>query len=996
MTFRQKFGTMFIVRIVVYMYLKEIKASGFKSFADKITISLDDNITCIVGPNGSGKSNIVDAVRWVLGEQSVKNLRGANSMTDVIFSGSKSRSPLNMAYVSLVFDNTDHYLNVPYTEIVVTRKVYRSGENEYYLNQDKCRLKDIQDLFLDSGMGRYAFNIISQGEVGKIISDSPLDRRVIFEEAAGVLKYKKRKDEALRKLEKTNDNLVRVEDIIKELETQLTPLKEESAKAKEYLSIKEKLEKTEIALVANDLEVLNKSYQEQKQKIADLNTEILTCQTTNTNNDLSLESDKKAKEELSLKINNLQQELLSLTKEEERLNGEKNILKERSKYDKEDGRVLENALYLKEQRLKLKNSITAYETDLSILDGKITAMNDEISEERDAFISLKKDREELERSLEAKKREKVDISYRINYLQDYLENNQDVPSAVRKVLANPKLVVHDTIGHIINIDSNYLVALQVALGAAKDFVIVDNSQNAKECIEYLKEQKLGRVTFFPLDVIKPRYVDESTLTYLQEEPGFIDILASLVKADAKYRGIVYNQLGNVILVDNIDNANRISKAINHRYKIVTLAGEVLAVGGSITGGSLTTRTINNEKNELEQLKIKRNLVDNNITVLEKKLEGILKKEKQNQLDSIAKEKEKYLLSLERKQKQSLLDEVNKEYNEVTSEKADLDNLISGNISNALEQTMEDYYEVLSKKDKVVKNLEELKKEEDRFETVLEEKQASFRLMQSKIRNLENDLKQEEIKHTRTSVEMDHLLAILSGTYSITFEKAKANYTLEEDLDIARENVIIYKDRLKELGDVHVGAIEECERVTSRYDFLQGQSADLNKAISTLLGIIDELDEVMKSEFLKTFKQIEVEFEKVFKDLFGGGSAHLELTDKDNLLETGIDIIVMPPGKKVSTISLLSGGEKTLAAISLLFAILNIKNIPFCIFDEVEAALDEANVAKVGEYFKKYVNKTQLIIITHKKKTMEYADTLYGITMQESGVSKLVSVKLVGE
>ena len=545
------------------MYLKEIKISGFKSFADKINLSLDDNITCVVGPNGSGKSNIVDAVRWVLGEQSIKSLRGNNNMTDVIFSGSKSRNPLNLASVSLVFDNSDSYIKVPYSEISVTRKVYRSGENEYYINNEKCRLKDINDLFLDSGMGKYAFNIISQGEVGKILSDSSLDRRSIIEEAAGVLKYKKRKEEALRKLDKTNDNLTRVKDIISELDTQLEPLKVQSEEAKKFLEIKKSLEDIEIALIANDLEELNGSYNDTLLGIEKLQNEIVAKNTDVSKGDIDISKSKELLEEYNSELVNLNNKLFSLVKEEERLNGEKNIIRERSKYDSDDSKVYNNIANLKEEELIINNKLISLKTDIGILDNKLSSLDDDIklvsSEIKD--ISIK--RNELESDVYSKNKRINDIEYKIKYLNDYIEQGGSISSNAKKVLSNPKLKgVHNVISKLISIDDKYALSLEVSLSGAKDYVVVDSPKVAKDCISYLKENNLGRVTFYPIDVIKPRYVDDDTRSVLNSMDGFIGVLADFVSYSSLYKNIVYNQLGNVILVDNIDNANVISKKIN--------------------------------------------------------------------------------------------------------------------------------------------------------------------------------------------------------------------------------------------------------------------------------------------------------------------------------------------------------------------------------------------------------------------------------------------------
>ena len=977
------------------MYLKEIKISGFKSFADKINLSLDDNITCVVGPNGSGKSNIVDAVRWVLGEQSIKSLRGNNNMTDVIFSGSKSRNPLNLASVSLVFDNSDSYIKVPYSEISVTRKVYRSGENEYYINNEKCRLKDINDLFLDSGMGKYAFNIISQGEVGKILSDSSLDRRSIIEEAAGVLKYKKRKEEALRKLDKTNDNLTRVKDIISELDTQLEPLKVQSEEAKKFLEIKKSLEDIEIALIANDLEELNGSYNDTLLGIEKLQNEIVAKNTDVSKGDIDISKSKELLEEYNSELVNLNNKLFSLVKEEERLNGEKNIIRERSKYDSDDSKVYNNIANLKEEELIINNKLISLKTDIGILDNKLSSLDDDIklvsSEIKD--ISIK--RNELESDVYSKNKRINDIEYKIKYLNDYIEQGGSISSNAKKVLSNPKLKgVHNVISKLISIDDKYALSLEVSLSGAKDYVVVDSPKVAKDCISYLKENNLGRVTFYPIDVIKPRYVDDDTRSVLNSMDGFIGVLADFVSYSSLYKNIVYNQLGNVILVDNIDNANVISKKINNRYKIVTIDGEVINVGGSITGGRLNRKSVISEKYELQSLKLEKDRIIKDTLEINSLIKDLLDKEKSKQVAIIEKEKNKIILKEEKDSKISSFSDYKKKYESISFELSNLEDLSNNSLHEEEERIINKYYEVLKDKEETLKLIDLSNSKIDSLKSEIEEKEASYKLFNQSIRALESELKDLEIKNSKISVRMDNMLNILSDSYSITFEKAKANYILEIDPDVARKQVNSLKSSLKGIGNVNIGAIEEYERLSLRYEFLNKQTVDLEGAIETLLKIIDELDYVMKDEFMKTFKQVQIEFNNVFKELFGGGEARLELTDKSNVLETGIDIVVTPPGKKLSTISLLSGGEKTLTAISLLFAILNIKSIPFCIFDEIEAALDEANVSRIGEYFKKYIGKTQLIIITHKKKTMEYANTLYGITMQESGVSKLVSVKLV--
>ena len=977
------------------MYLKEIKASGFKSFADKINLNLNDNITCIVGPNGSGKSNIVDAVKWVMGEQSVKTLRGSSNMSDVIFSGSKSRKSLNLASVTLVFDNTDSYLKVPYTEIEITRKVYRSGENEYFLNGEKCRLKDINDLFLDSGIGKYAFNIISQGEVANIINSTPYERRAIFEEAAGVLKYKKRKEEALRKLDKTKENMTRIEDIISELTERIEPLKAQRSAAIKYLDYQEKLSDVEIALIVHDLENLNNKFHENETKIEETQNEIAKLMGASTSKDIDLENYKQELIKTNEKIASLNKEYIELTKELERLNGEKNILSERSKYESNDLKVHENITNLKEKSLLLKNEITSQTNDIKQLTSLKTNTINEKNSIQKTLETITKEKRKIEENISQNTKQETEINYKIKYLTDYIEQGGNTSPNVKKVLSNPKLKgIHNTISNLIKTEDKYLVALTIALGGAKDYIIVDTPENAKSAINFLKENNLGRVTFYPLSVIKPRHIDETTKNILAKEQGYIDTIDNIVTYNQTYQNIIKHQLGTTILVENIDNANIISKKINNRYRIITLSGESINVGGSITGGKVKTNNIISERYELQKLKAKIKTITNSTEELNKKYQEKLLEEKELQNKIFQIEKQKVIEEEELRTKEEILKQSIEELNKITNELNNLGGIVNNTLKDQEQQLMEKYYKVMSKKQETEKTTKQEINNKEKLETKIDELEASFRLNNTAVRTLENNLKEYEISNTKSSVKMDNLLSILSETYQMTFEKAKENYILEIDEEIARKNVNEYKRVIKNIGVVNVASIEEYDRINTRYEFMKKQNNDLKEASEKLLEIISELDEVMKDEFLKSFKQVQIEFDKVFKSLFGGGEAKLELTDSKNLLETGININVTPPGKKLSSINLLSGGEKTLTAISILFAILNIKSIPFCLFDEVEAALDEANVDRFGNYLKKYNGKTQLIIITHKKKTMEYANTLYGITMQESGVSKLVSVKLV--
>ena len=974
------------------MYLKEIVTNGFKSFADKMEIKLDDEVTCIVGPNGSGKSNIVDAIRWVLGEQSVKNLRGDGGMSDVIFAGSASRKAKNVASVELIFDNSDHYLKVDYSEVSIKRRVYRSGENEYFINNNKARLKDIVNLFLDSGVGKESFNIISQGEVSKIISESNDDRRAVFEEAAGILKYKKRKEEALRKLDKTNDALDRVEDIIKELEVQVEPLKEQSEKAREYKTLKEELENLEIALIAYDIYNLSTNEEILKKEKEELDKEILDLEsTTNKDSGISL---KKKTDLLNLEkdLEFAQKELLNKTEEIGKLNVQLNILKEQRK-NKNLSKSEEELRALIDERAKINKDISVLENEITIINNDITNMNDDINSSKNNLKGLKLTLKNYEQTLSKQDRDILTNKHKVELLRLEAERGNNLPNTIKKILEEDKLQgIYDIIGNVIKTKDEYVRCLDVAISSSKNFVIVKDEDSAKEAIRYLKNNNLGRATFFPINVIKKRYVDENTLSVLKTIEGYKGVLADLVTTDKEYKNIIYNQLGLVIIADDLDTALRISKKIDRRYKVITLAGDVINVGGSMTGGAnykgrsavMINQEITNYIN-----------IINSLEVANKKITADISDTKED----IRKLEDK--IYLKEKDLKLLIDDVtNKNHglfnhkDTLSSISDNIDNLSSND--NTLDTKEEDlvnrFYDLSSFKEKLELKITTLKKDIKLLKEEIEEDEEKSKYKNNLIRKTEEKRNSLELKLKEIDVKLDNLLNTLSSEYSITYEKARKDYELDVEEKEARSRVSNYKAKIKSLGMVNLAAIDEYERVNTRYMFLLHQKEDLTKAIATLLEIMNEMDEVMKEEFLKTFELIKNEFKEVFRALFHGGEADLKLTT-DDILTTGIEIVACPPGKKLTTISLLSGGEKTLTAISLLFAIINVRTVPFCVFDEVEAALDEANVMEFGKYLANYKHKTQFLIITHKKKTMEYADTLYGITMQESGVSKLVSVKL---
>ena len=953
------------------MYLKEIKAYGFKSFADKTSIEFGKNINGIVGPNGSGKSNIVDAVRWVLGEQSMKSLRGDNSL-DVIFSGSDSRRALNSASVTLVFDNTDRSLPIDFNEVSIKRMAFRTGENEYYINDERVRLKDITELLTDSGTAKESFNIISQGKIDEILSNKPEDRRIIFEEAAGVLKYKRRKEEAIRKLDKTNQNLNRVNDIINELNSNIIPLDEASNKAKKYIEYKDRLSNIEVAVIAKEIKDLNFEYQEGKKRIEELENEITKVSTDSSTYDIDILKYKDKLKEVRDNINKSQVLLIDLSKKEEKITSDIRLLQERNKYRGEESLISNNIITLKEDILSIKNKLTNYNNDIEVLDNKISNINNNI---------VKNNRD-------------IDSStYKIDYLENNLNNNLSVPKQIKSILDNPKFNgIHNVISSLIEVPSKYSVCINTALGGASSYLVVDTPNIAKELIYYLKNNNLGRATFYPLSVITGRYIDDNTINSISNEDGYIGIAADLVSYDNKYSNIISNVLGNIIVVDSIEMANIISSKINKRYKIVTLDGQVINVGGSLTGGSQVKSVSSiSIKYEIEEEEKKKDILSSKNKELLREVDNI-DKEINSLNSSLYKYKEERVEYFSKKEaitsgitsSTNVLEEKEKELRDLTN--------ISNNES-AEDNLINSLYSVKEEISNLSKNIALLKESENKYNDSINELEETRSHSNSLTSKKERELNNLNIMTNRIDVKLDSLLENLTNDYNMTYEFASENYKLDMDIDTAKREVLKLKDNISILGNVNLDAPEEYEKAKERFDFLNGQKEDLVNAENTLYDIIKEMDMVMKDKFLDTFEKVKVEFKNVYRELFKGGKAELSLTDPDNILETGIEIKAEPPGKKLQSISLLSGGEKTFTAISLLFAILNIRPVPFCLFDEVEAALDDANVEAFGKYLDKYRDNTQFIIITHKKKTMEYADILYGITMEESGVSKIVSVKL---
>lgn len=977
------------------MYLKSIKAVGFKSFADKIELDIKDGITCIVGPNGSGKSNILDAVKWVLGEQSVKTLRGTGSMSDVIFNGSKSRSPMSRASVALTIDNSNHYLKSEFNEIEVKRVVYRTGENEYYLNNAKVRLKDITDLFIDSGASRDAYNIISQGTVEDIVNSKPEARRVIIEEAAGVLKYKKHKEESLRKLEKTKDNLNTINLLISELETSLEPLRIQSIKAKKFNEYKDNLKNLEIALIVNDIKKINLEYNKLKARNEELKSLIEELTAKINKDTATLEVSKLSNLEVESTLNKLNQNLVELERQIADTNAKKTMILESKKLNSNNDATLNNVLNLKEEILSIGKNINSLEDEIKALNSKKDELKTTLDSIDNEELILRKNYVTESNEYNRKNKELLELNNKIDILNNNILNEVNIPLPVKSILNNPRLKgIYNTVGKLLTFDDAYMNAIETTLGASINYLVVDSETSVKQAINYLKEQRLGRATFLPLNIIKPKYLDSNIIDSLKNTSGFIDTAINLVKYDKAYDNIMQNLLATTIIVKDIDALNSIAKHLNYKYKVVSLDGDISYAGGSISGGAKkNSNSILKDRYELTKLETNKVNLETNIRVIDTKI-NTLNQEQEEIKNKKNKVNNEYIELKETINRKNIsLAELQSNYKDKENTIKNNEAILNNTVDIELDNILKSYYELNGKKDNLLRTIKDYKEKLETARGDLAELELNIKNKNHSLNKYNSEFNSNEITLGKYDVKLDNYLLTLNEEYTMTYEKALHEIDTNIDIETTRLQVSKLKSSIKDLGEVNLGSIAEFERVNERYTFLTTQKDDLVKSIEELETAIASLDEIMKERFKATFASVNMEFQKVFKILFRGGEGHLELTDKDNLLETGVEIIAQPPGKKLSSITLFSGGERTLTAISLLFAILNVKTVPFVILDEVEAALDEANVDVFGKYLETRKDKSQFIIITHKKRTMEYADTLYGITMQEEGVSKLVSVRM---
>ena len=1181
------------------MYLKRLEMYGFKSFADKTVLELLPGLTTVIGPNGSGKSNISDCIRWVLGEQSLKSLRGAKS-EDIIFAGTQNRKPLGYAEASLVLDNSDSKLPIEYNEVIVTRRIYRTGESGYFINKTPCRLKDVLELFMDTGIGKDGYSIIGQGKIDEILSNKSEDRRRIFEEAAGIVKYRTRKAESEKKLEQTKLNLLRINDIISEIENNIGPLKNQSEKAKKYLSLREELKNIEVGLFLYNIEDF-------KKQAEDIVENINILETQKIKEDESLNNIQTQKEELKIVIDNLIEEIERIqnlgfegNQKKEQYNSEIGIATERISNNKENyeryaieieelenrNKELDDEKNMKQEKKKnlysnkekFENELKEKETELEKysktlsdkeieIESKKKVVQDnidnryeiiaEINTEKanfDNFIKreniLKSEIQETISELDLSRTEKEELSknfysleinknsiaktintmkeekdksseklkefetkinayqseYRIKearykFLVETEKEKEGYNKSVKSLLeavenkATVHKGVHGILANLISVDKEYETAIEMTLGATIQNIVTDSEEEAKQLVNYLRDNKLGRASFLPITSVKGQKV---TGVNSKNITGVIGIASDLVNADKKYEGIILNLLGRTVIVEDIENAVKLAKQNSYKFKIVTLKGDVINPSGAISGGSVATKTVSilgrgkeikilekelvAIKNKIEKVEKEKRDYENSISeILENfdikqkeaqeleivyatekqkidnldleilKLDAKLAKLKQDK-ESIVKDKQNNNLKQEKLNDQvEKIDKENEELRKVIEEftnlnkdnqkyiddlNFDITNLkisvssfdeseisinemverIELDIQNNLtsieskkeirEKILIDNGELEIKIKEIEIKIQELEKEilgsTDKVEALKQERtQKNIKLTNlekeldeqiEKIEVIKNQISKSDLKKSKIELELNQVINKMWEEYELTPNNTGDIKKTEKPQEVQRK-VNSIRSEIRDLGSVNVDAINEYKEIKERYDFMSEQRLDLENSSNKLKNVISDMTDTMKKQFSEQFKIINKNFGEVFTELFGGGKAELILADKENILECGIEIEVQPPGKKLQNMMLLSGGERAFTAIALLFAILKINPAPFCVLDEIEAALDDVNVFRFAEYLKKFSKDSQFLVITHRKGTMEAADTVYGITMEEKGISKLLSMKL---
>lgn len=964
------------------MFLKRIELQGFKSFADKTVIQFDQDITGIVGPNGCGKSNVNDAIRWVLGEQSVKSLRSGTNMSDIIFSGSEYRKPVNMARVTLVFDNSTRVFDSDFDEIEITRQILRANnEASYFINKTPCRLKDINDLVMDTGLGKDSLSIITQGNISSFADAKPEDRRSLFEEAAGVAKYKKRKKISLSKLEQTKENLDRLQDILDELERQIGPLEKQAKKAEKYISLREKLSKIEISVLVEDIDQYNG-------KINQINKELFDVQAMHTSENAEL-----LKQETRLE--SIRKEMYALDKQINELQGkytkamEENYQLERRKIEQDEKRkymlkVADKKARQKEIQAMLEEARFEYQDRHQRLMQTQQDLNNRRNIVNDLKTKISKARYESDQA--------NNILTQLQNRRQVLENMMKQPFAhqqgVRSVMQakNSLSGVYGVVSELLIAHADKALAVNAALGGSIYQIITKNEADARNAISFLKRNRSGRATFLPLSVCHPRKMNEQVITIASTSPGFLGFASECVDCKEIFDPVKERLLGNVIVVDTLQNANETAKRLRYAYKIVTLDGDIVHTGGSMTGGvtknQSTPVTMRQEldtiNSKIEGQKIKADSCLNETDILTQKL--------QKENDAIV------TLQIELAKLENIYATKKAKYDSILAEYQELGVDIEENAELAQDDLVVQMSKMHAVLDSLSLEIQSLR--QSRFDkgNDAEQLENQIRLVRREMNSKQSQIHNYEMEIVKVKTQLENALNRLSTDYEMTYEYA---LTKKEDVEIesAKEEVIQLRQAISRLGNVNLDAPNEYKEVKERFDFMTSQKEDLEKASQQILAAIDEMDQTMISQFTDMFNKINAELDGVFKAMFGGGRASLSMVDPDDVLNTGIDIDVQPPGKMVKNIQTFSGGEKALIAISVLFAILKARTMPLCIFDEVEAALDQANVERFARYLSHYRGQSQFIAVTHRPGTMEQCDTLYGVTMQKDGVSKVLKVQL---
>lgn len=964
------------------MFLKRIELQGFKSFADKTVIQFDQDITGIVGPNGCGKSNVNDAIRWVLGEQSVKSLRSGTNMSDIIFSGSEYRKPVNMARVTLVFDNSTRVFDSDFDEIEITRQILRANnEASYFINKTPCRLKDINDLVMDTGLGKDSLSIITQGNISSFADAKPEDRRSLFEEAAGVAKYKKRKKISLSKLEQTKENLDRLQDILDELERQIGPLEKQAKKAEKYISLRDKLSKIEISVLVEDIDQYN-------EKINQINKELFDIQAMHTSENVEL-----LKQETRLE--SIRKEMYALDKQINELQGkytkamEENYQLERRKIEQDEKRkymlkVADKKARQKEIQAMLEEARFEYQDRHQRLMQTQQDLNNRRNIVNDLKTKISKARYESDQA--------NNILTQLQNRRQVLENMMKQPFAhqqgVRSVMQakNSLSGVYGVVSELLIAHADKALAVNAALGGSIYQIITKNEADARNAISFLKRNRSGRATFLPLSVCHPRKMNEQVITIASTSPGFLGFASECVDCKEIFDHVKERLLGNVIVVDTLQNANETAKRLRYAYKIVTLDGDIVHTGGSMTGGvtknQSTPVTMRQEldtiNSKIEGQKIKADSCLNETDILTQKL--------QKENDAIV------TLQIELAKLENIYATKKAKYDSILAEYQELGVDIEENAELAQDDLVVQMSKMHAVLDSLSLEIQSLR--QSRFDkgNDAEQLENQIRLVRREMNSKQSQIHNYEMEIVKVKTQLENALNRLSTDYEMTYEYA---LTKKEDVEIesAKEEVIQLRQAISRLGNVNLDAPNEYKEVKERFDFMTSQKEDLEKASQQILAAIDEMDQTMISQFTDMFNKINAELDGVFKAMFGGGRASLSMVDPDDVLNTGIDIDVQPPGKMVKNIQTFSGGEKALIAISVLFAILKARTMPLCIFDEVEAALDQANVERFARYLSHYRGQSQFIAVTHRPGTMEQCDTLYGVTMQKDGVSKVLKVQL---